>query len=253
MSMEAGRRLEDRVALVTGASSGLGRATALALAKAGASIALLARSRDELEAAADELGRDGRRAIAVPVDLADASAVEEAVLAALGHFGRIDVLVHAAGTDVPGAVTDLEPAEWDRVQAVNLRAAFLLAKFVWPSMRRGGGGTIVLVSSVAGRRGWARAGAYCASKFALTGLGQALNEEGREDGIRTCVLYPGAMATSWGVWSAAERQGQVEARPAAEALAPEHVADLVVWLATAPPELTLNEATLTPLHERGWP
>jgi NADP-dependent 3-hydroxy acid dehydrogenase YdfG len=251
--MEAGRRLEDRVALVTGASSGLGRATASALARAGASVVLLARSRDELEATADELGRHGCSALAVAADLADGSALEGAVRDALGRFGRIDVLVHAAGTDVPGAVVDLEAAEWDRVQAVNVRAAFLLAKLVWPSMRARGAGTIVLVSSVAGRRGWAGAGAYCASKFALTGLGQVLNAEGRDDGIRTCVLYPGAMATSWGAWSAAEREDREETRPAAEALAPEHVADLVVWLATAPPELALNEATLTPLHEQGWP
>jgi len=251
--MEAGRRLEDRVALVTGASSGLGRATASALARTGASVVLMARSRAELEATADELGGDGCSAIGVAADLADASALEGAVRDALGRFGRIDVLVHAAGTDVPGAVVELETADWDRVQAVNVRAAFLLAKLVWPSMRAHGAGTIVLVSSVAGRRGWAGAGAYCASKFALTGLGQALNAEGRDDGIRTCVLYPGAMATSWGAWSAAEREGRDETRPAAEALAPEQVADLVVWLATAPPEVVLNEATLTPLHEQGWP
>jgi NAD(P)-dependent dehydrogenase (short-subunit alcohol dehydrogenase family) len=113
-------------------------------------------------------------------------------------FGRVDVLVNAAGTDVPGPVAELAVGDWDRVLAVNLRAPFVLAKAAFPHMRAAGGGTIVNVSSVAGKRGWANAAAYCASKFGLTGLTQALAAEGRPHGIRACVLYPGAMATSWG-------------------------------------------------------
>jgi NAD(P)-dependent dehydrogenase (short-subunit alcohol dehydrogenase family) len=112
--------------------------------------------------------------------------------------GRVDVLVNAAGTDTPGPVAELAVEDWDRVLAVNLRAPFVLAKAVFPPMRAVGRGTIVNVSSVAGKRGWAHAAAYCASKFALTGLTQALAAEGQPHGIRACVLYPGAMATSWG-------------------------------------------------------
>ena len=151
-------------------------------------------------------------------------------------------------------MAELAVQDFDRVLAINLRAPFVLAKAVVPHMRAAGGGTIVNVSSVAGKRGWANAAAYCASKFALTGLTQAPAAEGRADGIRACVLYPGAMATRWGVWSPTEReQAQGQPPPARTALPPQEVAALVVWLATAPAELVLNEAIVSPLEEQGWP
>ncbi|HEX8968894.1 MAG TPA: SDR family oxidoreductase, partial [Chloroflexota bacterium] len=135
------------------------------------------------------------------------------------------------------------------------RAPFVLAKAVFPHMCRTGGGTIVNVSSVAGKRGWANASAYCASKFGLTGLTQALAAEGKPCGIRVCIVYPGGMATNWGVWSAAERERDTAqaAGAATDALPPYDVATLIVWIASAPPELVLNEAIVTPLAERGWP
>ena len=249
--------LAGQVAVVTGASSGLGRATAIALAQAGANIALLARSKDDLTQVATEVETTGRRALALPVDLAREAEVLGAVERAVDAFGRIDVLVNAAGTDVPGPVADLAIEDWDRVLAVNLRAPFVLAKAVFPYMRQAGQGTIVNVSSVAGKRGWANAAAYCASKFGLTGLTQALAAEGKAHGIRTCILYPGGMATHWGVWSSSERHRrqaeQREQRPSTRALPPAEVAALVVWIAAAPPELVLNEVVVTPLEERAWP
>ena len=109
------------------------------------------------------------------------------------------------------------------------------------------------MSSVAGKRGWANASAYCASKFALTGFTQALGAEVRPHGVRACVVYPGAMATHWGEWSPEERQGERPPKQAREALPPEHVAGFITWLATAPPELVLDEAVVTPLDEHGYP
>jgi len=145
------------------------------------------------------------------------------------RLGAPSVLVNAAGTDVPGAVTEVSVEQWDRVQAVNLRALFLLSRLVLPDMARAGRGTIVNISSVAGRRGWANASAHCASKFALTGFTQALAAEAREHGVWACVLYPGAMATNWGTFSAEERTGgdEREATSPQEALAPETVADFI--------------------------
>lgn len=247
--------LTGQAAVVTGASSGLGRATALALAQAGADVALFARSGDELGRVADEIAdATGRRALSLPLDLADEGQILAAVARAAAEFGRLDVLVSAAGTDAPGSAEELAIPDWDRVLAVNLRAPFVLAKAVFPHMRRGGRGTIVNVSSVAGKRGWANASAYCASKFGLTGLTQALAAEGRAHGIRACVLYPGGMATNWGAWSPDERStGGGPRPPATEALPPAEVAALIVWIVGAPPELVLNEAVVSPLMEGGWP
>ena len=245
--------LTGQAALVTGASSGLGRATAIALAQAGADVALLARSEGDLRRVAQEMAATtGRRALPLPLDLADVAALLAAVDTAAAAFGRLDVLVNAAGTDAPGSAEELAIPDWDRVLAVNLRAPFVLAKAAFPHMRRIGGGTIVNVSSVAGKRGWANAGAYCASKFGLTGLTQALAAEGRGHGIRACVLYPGGMATNWGIFSPEGRSAGERSRPpATEALPPEEVAALIVRIAGAPPELVLNEAVVSPLMEGG--
>jgi NADP-dependent 3-hydroxy acid dehydrogenase YdfG len=165
----------------------------------------------------------------------------------------VRVLINAAGTDAPAPVAELSLAAWDRVLAVNLRAVFVLSKLVLSDMLAAGQGTIVNVASVAGRRGWANASAYCASKFALTGFTQALGAEIRRHGVRACVVYPGAMATHWGAWSAEDRQAEPDAASPREALPPDTVAEFIAWIAAAPPELVLDEAIVTPLDEQGWP
>jgi len=251
--MDETTALAGQVALVTGASSGLGRATALALGRAGARVALLARSASDLAGVAEELARNGGAALPLACDLADAEDLAQALQRARNELGQVRVLVNAAGTDAPGAVAELSVEAWDRVLAVNLRAVFLLSRLVVPGMLEAGQGTIVNVSSVAGRRGWANASAYCASKFALTGFTQALGAEVRRHGVRACVVYPGAMATHWGTWAAEDRPAEREASSPREALPPETVAGFIAWIAAAPPELVLDEAIVTPLDERGWP
>ena len=245
-------RLEGKAALVTGASSGLGRATAIALARAGADVALVARSQQELESAQEEVSKIGRRSLVLPADLASEADTSEAVGRAVETLGRIDVLVNAAGTDAPGTVEELAAEGWDRTLAVNLRAPFLLSKAAFPHMRESGGGLIVNVSSVAGKKGWANASAYCASKFGLTGFTQALADEGKEHGIRAIVLYPGAMATNWGAFSPEERKEEGEANeapPPTRVLPPEHVADLIAWVAASPPGFVLTEGIVLPIEE----
>jgi len=246
--------LQGQTALITGASSGLGRASALAFAQAGADVALLARSERDLRAVADEVERLGRRALVLPTDLADETSVLSAVEQVIGSSGRVDVLLNNAGTDVPGAVKDLEVGDWDLVLNVNLRAPFLLAKAVFPHMQTQGRGSIINVSSVAGKRGWANAAAYCASKFGLTGFTQALHAEGKKHGIRAVVVYPGAMATNWGDWTPEAREEDKQgSRSSSEALSPEDAASFLVWLAAAPQTMVLTEAVMMPLQEQGWP
>ena len=242
------------VAVVTGASSGLGRASALRLARDGWRVALLARDEVALSELTQDVERAGGTALSRPTDLSSATDPSAAVADMAGAWGRVDALVNAGATDAPGSVEETSAEEWDRVLAVNLRAPFLLSRAVFPHMRAAGGGTIVTVSSVAGLRGWADAAAYCSSKSALTGFTQSLAAEGRPHGIRACVLYPGAMATSWGAWDPSERERADRPQQADDqALPPDQVADLIAWIVTAPAGLVLNQVTVTPLHEKGWP
>ena len=243
--------LRGKAALVTGASSGLGRATAIALARSGADIALVARSAEELQSAKEEVLEAGRRALGLPTDLAKEEETSATVERTIEEFGRIDVLVNAAGTDAPGSVEELDAEEWDRTLDVNLRAPFLLSKAAFPHMREAGGGMIVNISSVAGKKGWANASAYCASKFGLTGFTEALADEGKRYGIRAIVLYPGAMDTNWGALSPEERQeeGESNEAPPTRVLPPERVADLIVWLVASPPEFVLTEGIVLPIEE----
>src|ERR687886_1710648 len=243
------RALEGKAALVTGASSGLGRATAIALARAGADVALVARSAEELDGAKEEVSKAGRRAMSLPTDLAKEEETSATVERTIEEFGRMDVLVNAAGTDVPGTVEELDVEGWDRTLDVNLRAPFLLSKAAFPHMREAGGGMVVNISSVAGKKGWANAPAYCASKFGLTGFTEALADEGREYGIRAIVLYRGAMATNWGAFDPEERQhSEPNEAPETQVLLPERVADFIAWFVASPPEFVLTEGIILPIE-----
>ena len=245
--------LAARGALITGATSGLGRAVAVSLAARGANVAALGRSEPDLADLEVELTSLGVRVVTLAVDLADTGALGAVVDRAAAELGGLGLLVNAAGTDVPGSAEELSLADWDRVVAVNLTAPFALAKAAMPHLRRAGGGLVVNISSVAGRRGWANASAYCSTKFALTGLTQSLAAEGRAHGIRVCVLYPGAMQTSWGTFDSEHGRPSVEPADERESLDPAVVADLITWMATSPGQPVLNEVTMTPLNEGGWP
>jgi NAD(P)-dependent dehydrogenase (short-subunit alcohol dehydrogenase family) len=244
--------LQDQLAIVTGASSGLGEATALRLAQLGARVALLARSEADLDRVAGRIGAAGGTASTHPTDLADPAAVVATAERIVSGGRPPQVLINVAATDAPGPAEDIPLEDWERVVRVNLTAPFLLSRSVLPGMRAAGGGTIVNISSVAGRRGWANAAAYCATKFGLTGLTQALAAEGAPHGVRVVCLYPGAMATHWGTWSSADRDQPRQTAPE-DALPPQDVADYIAWLVCAPAHLIVTEAVVAPIRERGWP
>ena len=188
--------LTGRVALVTGASSGLGRHFAGVLAQAGAALALAARRADSLAAVAAEIEAAGGRAMVVPLDVADAGSVPAAVATVTAQLGGLDILVNNAGTTVSRPLLELTEADWDGVVDVNLKGCFLVAQEAARAMvQQGRGGAIVNVASILGLRVAAQLAAYVASKTGLVGLSQAMALELARHRIRVNALCPGYIET----------------------------------------------------------
>lgn len=231
-----------KVALVTGAASGLGKATAEAFAAAGYRLAAL-----DLDGGRNT---DGDRIEPYACDVSDAADVERTADQVLERFGRIDVAVNCAGIDHTYWLEQLTVEQFDRVIAVNLRGPFLIAKAVWPAMKRQGGGHIVNVASTAAVRVWSGASAYHASKFGLLGLGRGLNLEGRQDGIKVTTIIPGGMQT--GFFARFAEQGIPLPDPAS-LQDPAEVARAIVFAVDVPGNSVLQELVITPPYEASWP
>ena len=187
--------LRDRVAIVTGASQGIGRAIAVELARVGAHVAVCSRRKDALEPVADLVRAEGRRALAVACDVGDAQQVDEVVAQTLGAFGRIDLLVNNAGYRIRSPLEDLPRAEWDAMVATNLTGVFLFSQAVGRVMIRQRAGKIVNVTSVAGRTGSRGMAAYAAAKAGAAVLTQSLGAEWAKYGITVNAVAPGPTET----------------------------------------------------------
>lgn len=187
--------LSGKVALVSGASRGIGRAIACSLAREGADLVLCATSKEGTERIGREVVALGRRALAVACDVGKAEQVEALVRAALEAFGRVDVLVNNAGIAPRAEIGRMTDADFDRVLQVNLAGPFYLARRLVPRMVERGGGRIINVSSISGTLGTPRLSAYCASKWGLNGLTQALAAELKQAGIMVCAVLPGSVDT----------------------------------------------------------
>jgi NAD(P)-dependent dehydrogenase (short-subunit alcohol dehydrogenase family) len=187
--------LRDRVALVTGASQGIGRAIAIELAKVGAHVAVCSRRPEVLEDVAAAVRAQGRKALVVPCDVADGAQVEAAVARTVDTFGRIDVLVNNAGYRIRARLEDLPRREWDAMIGVNLTGVFLFSQAVGRVMIEQKGGKIVNVSSVAGRSGSRGMAAYAAAKAGVTALTQSLGAEWAKYGITVNAVAPGPVET----------------------------------------------------------
>jgi NAD(P)-dependent dehydrogenase (short-subunit alcohol dehydrogenase family) len=188
-------RLKDKVAIITGASKGIGRAIALGFAREGADVTLAARSGDLLEEVAEEVRQIGRRALPVVTDVTDEAAVESMVARTVEEFGQLDILVNNAGIPATRPVWGVRLEQWEHIMAVNLRGPFLCTKHAWRVMRKQGSGVIVNVGSLAGTRAYPMVSAYSASKWGLVGLTKACAEEGKRDGIRVNIMCPGKVNT----------------------------------------------------------
>lgn len=189
-------RLVDKIAIVTGASKGIGAAIALGYAHEGADLVLAARSTDLLEGLAEEVRALGRRALVAVADVTDEEQVRAMVRACVEAFGGVDILVNNAGAGMfrPVAATSL--STWDWLMSINLKAPFLCTKHVWKWMAERGGGSIINIGSTFGSRAYALHAAYSASKWGLVGLTKATAEEGRADNIRVNIINPGKVNTA---------------------------------------------------------
>lgn len=189
--------LRRKVILVTGASSGIGRETAVALAGQGAQLVVFARRRGLLEKTAQDVSERGGQALVVIGDVTKREDLERAVMGCVERFGRLDVLVNNAGVGLFAAVEESSEQDLDRIMAVNFKGVVNGVQAALPVMRRQGHGHIINVASTAGRRGSPYVGAYCASKFAVVGLTESLRTELLGSGIRVSLVCPGATRTSF--------------------------------------------------------
>lgn len=233
--------LSGRTALVTGASRGIGRAVASALASAGAQVFLVSRSRADLESLASELGQG---ASAHPCDLTDAVAVATLmadVLSAAG--GHVDVLVNNAGVFPLSPISDTAPATFERTLASNLVAPFRVLHAVLPGMRAARRGHVVTIGSVADRRIFGGNGAYSASKFGARALHEVLREECVGTGVRTTLVSPAATDTP--IWDPVDPDNTPGFPSRASMLRPDDVAEAVLWAVTRPPHVNVDELRIS--------
>jgi NAD(P)-dependent dehydrogenase (short-subunit alcohol dehydrogenase family) len=244
------RDLTDNVALVTGAGSGLGEATARAFAGEGCAVACLDVNEVGAQRVADDIRTAGGDAVALGCDVSDAAAVFAAVAAVVARWDRLDIVVNCAAVDHTLSVEEMTIEQWDQIVGVNLRGPFLVAKAALPTMRRRRSGHIVNVASTAAVRAWANAAAYHASKFGLVGFGRGLGVEGRPDGIRVTTVIPGGMRTHF--FDRFVEQGIPLPDPAG-LQDPATVAAAILFAVRLPPESVLQELVLTPLTEPSWP
>jgi NADP-dependent 3-hydroxy acid dehydrogenase YdfG len=240
--------MAQKTALVLGASGGLGRAIASMLAEEGYVLVLVGRDVEKLEAARSGLGGAAANALALICDLTDRAQVQAMVAQALAHLTTIEVLICAAGLNVrQRSLRSLDPADWDRVIAGNLTAAFNALHFVLPSMRAQGSGLIIQLSSLAGVRANTVTGAaYSAAKFAQSALGICIGREERGRGIRSTVIYSGEVNTPL-LEARGERVGVTVNEGRREMiLQPQDIADLVRMIVKLPARAQIAELVIKP-------
>lgn len=245
--------LSDRVAIVTGASSGIGEATALALARRNAKVVLVARRVERLRGLAKRIVGEGGKGLAEPCDVTDRAAVLGMVHTVRRTFGRVDILINNAGVMPLAPMSACRFDDWDRMIDVNLRGALNCLGAVLPIMLEAKGGHIVNISSVAGRRVFPSAAVYCGTKHALHAISDGLREElaarGDSNAIRVSIMAPGAVTTE--LWdSITDDEARKGARAYLESVQPplsaSDVADAIMALLEAPPHVGINEVVLRP-------
>jgi NADP-dependent 3-hydroxy acid dehydrogenase YdfG len=235
--------LSGQVVLILGASSGIGQATAIMAARAGAQVIAVARREERLKSIQADLAKNGVNIYVHKADAANLEEITAIVDRVVAKFGRINIAVYACGTNAPDrAMKVMPPATWNYILETNLTGAFYLSHAVLPSMRNAGAGHIIYVSSTAGAIADLSGAAYQASKRGLLGLAHAIRLEERTAGIRTCCIMPGLTNTEL----VEKRPEKLSADVLEKALQPEDVAETILHVMGMPPRVTVPEVLMIP-------
>jgi NAD(P)-dependent dehydrogenase (short-subunit alcohol dehydrogenase family) len=240
--------LEGKTILVTGGASGLGAALCSVLGASGANIVIGDINADKAASVAHLMGNSGAQAHvhSIGFDVGDPAAAEGAVAEAIKKFGRLDVLINNAGTDITLPIAELTPTDWTRVINTNLNGPFLMAKYASEHMMREGSGHIINVASTAAKRAWPNASAYHASKWGLLGLSHAMHAELRQHNIKVTAVIAGGMRTPFLL----NRFPDIDISTLQDPL---NVAKAVKSVLLLPPETVIAEISVLPMKETSWP
>jgi len=240
--------LAGKVALVTGASSGIGEAAALALSDLGARVAISARRAERLEALVARIEAAGGEALALAGDVTVQGFAAGLVADTVSRFGKLDILVNSAGVIQEGYVANADLDEWRHTIDINLMASLYTSRAALGPMLEQGSGDIVNISSTAGRRATALFGPYSTSKFGLTAMTEGLRQEVGGKGIRVCLLEPGATDTElWtGITNEELRESVKQLAQSERSMTPADVAAAIVFVLTLPPNVNVSEMLIRP-------
>jgi len=249
--MAGSERFKGKVVFVTGAASGIGRATAIAFASEGARTAILDRSADALNAVADTIRQKNGEVLGIVCDVSEPSQVQAAVEQVIQKYGRLDVAFNNAGVEnKAGRVHEIELSEWDRIMNINLRGLFVCMKHELGQMVRQGGGVVVNTSSGAGIRGVSGGAAYAASKHAIIGLTRSAALDYAKQNIRVNAVLPGNIETPMmGRFTGGDIQKAIDLEPVGRLGKPEEIAEAVLWMASDLGGFVTGAATVV---DGGW-
>ncbi len=238
-------KLDKKVAIITGASAGIGQACARALAREGAQLVLTARRKERLEKFKQEIEAAGGKAIIIAGDAREEETAIRTVEAAVEAFGHIDILINNTGMGNYKKLVDTTATEYDELMDTNVRSTFLFTRHTVPVMSAQKSGTILIISSMAGVYGFGGQAVYCMSKFAQVGFAQSLDRELRESGIKVGVVCPGGVKTEFAIGKGRTEESVRESNM----LDPEDVAGVVLMACTQSPKSRIIEVQMRTMAE----